>query len=109
MAGCNPWVYLVSDDQCAANCPWEMEGDALLKEYYEMFPEKIPTVIFVPTVELSTYKSWRFSSHGSGMHEGKNAELNEVWEKIIEGKLLKKIEENGNILYKSESGRTSGL
>lgn len=109
VAGCNPWAYLDSEAQCAAYSPWEMEGDALLKEYYEMFPEKIPTVIFVPTGELSTYKSWRFSSHGSGMHEGKNAELNEVWEKIIEGKLLKKIEENGNILYKSESGRTSGL
>ncbi|MCD8150428.1 MAG: hypothetical protein LUE92_12915 [Clostridiales bacterium] len=46
VVGIAPWIYLSTDAECAAYSTWEIqEKDELLPAYYELHPEKIPTVI----------------------------------------------------------------
>lgn len=45
--GIAPWMYLNTDAECAAYSTWEtLETDPLIEIYYEIRPEKLPTVIY---------------------------------------------------------------
>lgn len=45
--GIAPWMYLNTEAECAAYSTWEtLETDPLIESYYEIRPEKIPTVIY---------------------------------------------------------------
>lgn len=45
--GIAPWMYLNTDAECAAYSTWEtLENDPLIEIYYEIRPEKLPTVIY---------------------------------------------------------------
>ena len=45
--GIAPWMYLNTEAECAAYSTWEiLENNPLIRAYYEIFPEKLPTVIY---------------------------------------------------------------
>lgn len=45
--GIAPWMYLNTEAECAAYSTWEtLESDPLIPVYYEIRPEKLPTVIY---------------------------------------------------------------
>ncbi len=45
--GIAPWMYLNTDAECAAYSTWmTQETDPLIPLYYELHPEKLPTVIY---------------------------------------------------------------
>lgn len=45
--GIAPWMYLNTEAECAAYSTWEtLETDPLIPVYYEIHPEKLPTVIY---------------------------------------------------------------
>lgn len=45
--GIAPWMYLNTEAECAAYSTWEtLETDPLIEIYYEIHPEKLPTVIY---------------------------------------------------------------
>ncbi|MCC8140353.1 MAG: hypothetical protein LIO67_08690, partial [Lachnospiraceae bacterium] len=47
VVGIAPWMYLNTDAECAAYSTWEtLETDSLIAVYYELHPEKLPTVIY---------------------------------------------------------------
>ena len=47
VVGIAPWMYLNTDAECAAYSTWEtLETDPLILVYYEIRPEKQPTVIY---------------------------------------------------------------
>ncbi|MCD8362464.1 MAG: hypothetical protein LUC98_05790 [Lachnospiraceae bacterium] len=47
VVGIAPWMYLNTDAECAAYSTWEtLETDELIAVYYELHPEKLPTVIY---------------------------------------------------------------
>lgn len=47
VVGIAPWMYLSTDAECAAYSTWEtLETDPLISIYYEIHPEKLPTVIY---------------------------------------------------------------
>ena len=98
--GCNPWFYLDANGMCSIYSTWEVPGDELAAEYYEMFPEKIPDNIFILGSAMDEYKSWRFSSHGSGEHKGEKIEVDGVYKKLIQDQKWKKITIEDSILYK---------
>lgn len=45
--GIAPWMYLNTEAECAAYSTWEtLESDPLIPVYYEIHPEKLPTVVY---------------------------------------------------------------
>lgn len=47
VVGIAPWMYLNTDAECAAYSTWmTQETDPLIPLYYELHPEKLPTVIY---------------------------------------------------------------
>lgn len=47
VVGIAPWMYLNTDAECAAYSTWEtLETDPLIEIYYEIRPEKLPTVVY---------------------------------------------------------------
>ncbi len=45
--GIAPWMYLNTEAKCAAYSTWEtLETDPLISIYYEIRPEKLPTVVY---------------------------------------------------------------
>lgn len=101
VAGVNPWIYMDTEARCVAYCTWEVTMDDVLADlYYEVFPEKIPDIILVPSKELDVYESWRYSSHGSGVHEGEELILPRVYQKIMEKGDYQKIQNEVITLYK---------
>ena len=47
VVGIAPWMYLNTEAECAAYSTWEtLETDPLIFTYYEVRPEKQPTVIY---------------------------------------------------------------
>ncbi len=47
VTGIAPWIYLSTEAECAAYSTWEtMETDPLIPVYYELRPEKLPTIIY---------------------------------------------------------------
>lgn len=47
VVGIAPWMYLNTEAECAAFSTWEtLETDPLIPIYYELHPEKMPTVIY---------------------------------------------------------------
>ncbi|MBS6398160.1 MAG: hypothetical protein KH452_13600 [Clostridiales bacterium] len=45
--GIAPWMYLNTEAECGAYSTWEtLETDPLISVYYEIRPEKLPTVIY---------------------------------------------------------------
>lgn len=47
VVGIAPWMYLNTEAECAAYSTWEtLETDPLIRVYYEIHPEKLPTVIY---------------------------------------------------------------
>lgn len=45
--GIAPWMYLNTEAECGAYSTWEtLENDPLIEIYYEVRPEKLPTVIY---------------------------------------------------------------
>lgn len=47
IVGIAPWMYLNTEAECAAFSTWEtLETDPLIEAYYEIHPEKLPTVIY---------------------------------------------------------------
>lgn len=99
--GCNSWVYIDSAASCGAYTTWNLNsGENLLEQYYEMFPEKIPDVILIVPENLDLYESWKFSSHGAGVHMTEQPSLEGVLQKLVEEEDYDCLEKNGAILYK---------
>lgn len=47
VVGIAPWMYLNTEAECAAYSTWEtLETDPLIPVYYEIRPEKLPTVVY---------------------------------------------------------------
>ena len=47
VVGIAPWMYLYTDAECASHSTWEtLETDPLIRIYYELHPEKLPTVVY---------------------------------------------------------------
>lgn len=47
VVGIAPWMYLNTEAECAAYSTWEtLENDPLVPVYYEVRPQKLPTVIY---------------------------------------------------------------
>ena len=54
VVGIAPWMYLNTEAECAAYSTWEtLETDPLIFTYYEVRPEKQPTVIYCYDYEES--------------------------------------------------------
>jgi hypothetical protein len=54
VVGIAPWMYLNTEAECAAYSTWEtLEDDPLIPIYYEIRPEKLPTVIYCYEYEES--------------------------------------------------------
>lgn len=52
--GIAPWMYLNTEAGCGAYSTWEtLEDDSLISVYYELRPEKLPTVIYCYEYEES--------------------------------------------------------
>lgn len=52
--GIAPWMYLNTEAECAAYSTWEtLESDPLIPIYYEIHPEKLPTVVYCYEYEES--------------------------------------------------------
>lgn len=99
--GVNPWIYMDTEARCVAYCTWEVAEDDILADlYYEVFPEKIPDLILMPSKELDVYESWRYSSHGAGVHEGKELTLPQAYQKIVEKDDYRKIQNSVITFYK---------
>lgn len=101
VVGRNPWVYLDAPARCAAYTAWNIQGEDLVAEkYYSVFPDKIPNIIVTVDPEIQTYKTWRFSSHGSGMQNGELLYPEGIYKKILQDGVWEKKESGGSILYK---------
>lgn len=47
VVGIAPWIYLSTEAECADYSTWQtLETDPLIPLYYELHPEKLPTVIY---------------------------------------------------------------
>lgn len=102
--GCNPWVYLDTMGSCGLYSTWDIsEGEELLALYYEMNPKKIPNVILTVPKEISLYESWKFSSHGAGIHEEEPPVLTGFLKALVEKEEYACIEYNGIVMYKKQS------
>lgn len=66
--GIAPWMYLNTEAECAAYSTWEtLEDDPLIPVYYELHPEKLPTVIYCYEYEeniLDTEFAYNFINMG---------------------------------------------
>lgn len=94
--GRNPWVYLDVESRCGSYSTWSLEnGEELLKYYFEINPEKIPNAILIVPKELNIYESWKYSSHGAGVHEEPQPVL---------GGALKELTEREGYIYKEDKG-----
>lgn len=99
--GINPWVYMETEARCGAYSTWEMSGDNALEAlYYETFPEKVPNVILLPSEKLDVYKCWRFSSHGSGLHEGERLKLSGIYRELVETQRYEELRQDAMTLYR---------
>lgn len=70
--GIAPWMYLNTDAKCAAYSTWEtLETDPLIEVYYEIHPEKLPTVIYCYEYDesiLETDFAYEFINRGYESH-----------------------------------------
>lgn len=63
IVGIAPWMYLNTDAECAAYSTWEtLETDPLIEIYYEIRPEKLPTVIYCYEYDESILET-EFAEH----------------------------------------------
>lgn len=66
--GIAPWMYLNTEAECAAYSTWEtLESDPLIPVYYEVRPQKLPTVIYCYEYEdsiLETEFAYDFINRG---------------------------------------------
>lgn len=54
VVGIAPWIYLSTEAECADYSTWQtLETDPLIPLYYEIHPEKLPTVIYCYEYEES--------------------------------------------------------
>lgn len=61
--GIAPWMYLNTDAECAAYSTWEtLETDPLIEIYYEIRPEKLPTVVYCYEYDESILET-EFADH----------------------------------------------
>lgn len=98
--GTNPWVYLDAPASCGAYTVWNFDnGESVLRQYYEKFPEYIPDKILLVPEEVSVYESWRFSSHGSGWNREEQAAVGGILGEIIESGNYVCLEKSGAKLY----------
>ncbi len=101
--GCNPWVYLDTAGSCGLYSTWDIsEGEELLEVYYEMNPEKIPNVLLIAPKEISLYESWKFSSHGAGIHEEEPPVLDGFFKDLVEKEKFVCTEYHGAVMYKRQ-------
>ncbi|RHP50100.1 hypothetical protein DWZ37_09780 [Clostridiaceae bacterium AF31-3BH] len=101
VVGRNPWIYLESPAKCSAYTAWNIQGEDLVAEkYYSVFPEKEPDVIVTVDPEVQTYKTWRFSSHGSGMQNGELLYPEGVYKKLLQDGVWETKQAGKSILYK---------
>lgn len=99
--GCNPWIYIDVSGKCGAYTTWNIaDGEELLSIYYEKNPEKIPSIIINVSKELGVYESWKYSSHGNGLHEPKELKIGILLSEIIEEGKYRCIEKMGNVIYR---------
>lgn len=68
VVGIAPWMYLNTEAECAAYSTWEtLETDPLIYAYYEIRPEKLPTIIYCYEYEediLETEFAYYFMDQG---------------------------------------------
>ena len=68
VVGIAPWMYLNTEAECGAYSTWEtLETDPLIPIYYEIRPEKLPTVIYCYEYEesiLDTEFAYEFINKG---------------------------------------------
>lgn len=68
VVGIAPWMYLYTDAECASHSTWEtLETDPLIRIYYELHPEKLPTVVYYYQYEedvLDTDLAYYFKDMG---------------------------------------------
>ena len=68
VVGIAPWMYLNTEAECGAYSTWEtLETDPLIPIYYEIRPEKLPTVIYCYEYEdsiLETEFAYEFINMG---------------------------------------------
>lgn len=68
VVGIAPWMYLNTEAECGAYSTWEtLETDPLIPIYYEIRPEKLPTVIYCYEYEdsiLDTEFAYEFINMG---------------------------------------------
>lgn len=58
VVGIAPWIYLSTDAECADYSTWQtLETDPLVPIYYEIHPEKLPTVIYCYEYEESVLET----------------------------------------------------
>ena len=100
VSGCNPWVYLDAMGSCGSYSTWNVnEGEELLDSYYEQNSEKIPDVMLIVPKEINMYESWKYSSHGAGVHEEETPVFKGFLKTVTEGAYTYK-EYKGTVLYK---------
>ena len=100
--GTNPWVYMETEALCGAYTVWKFDTEDLThQQYYTRFPEKIPNTILIVPEEISIYESWKYSSHGVGMHREDQPILEGILKEILENEKYVCLEKDGAILYKS--------
>lgn len=98
--GCNPWVYLESEASCGAYSTWQfIEGESTLGKYYDIFPERIPDIIVIVPEELNEFEYWKYSSHGVGVNNEQQPELNNVLRRIVDDREYSCLEEKGVTIY----------
>lgn len=99
--GCNPWVYLDARGSCGSYSTWDAgEGEKLLASYYEINPEKIPNVMLAVPKEINLYESWKYSSHGAGLHVEESPVLEGYLRDLVENDGYVCKEYKGALLYK---------
>ena len=101
--GCNPWVYLDVAGRCGSYSTWNLgSGEELLKFYFEINPEKTPNAILIVPEELNVYESWKYSSHGAGVHKEDQPVLGGVLKDLTEKSGYAYKEYQGSVLYKKQ-------
>ena len=71
----------------------------MLDSYYEQNSEKIPDVMLIVPKEINMYESWKYSSHGAGVHEEETPVFKGFLKTVTEGAYTYK-EYKGTVLYK---------
>lgn len=79
------WCYLCTDNAYGVPSSWRMPLDSLrLEEYYRMYPEKIPTCVFILNPEYGDFRSSLIQNNEYADRPNENSKKGFLWEYIQE-------------------------